>query len=145
MAFAHSVQAIGLIVSLLLCHVSAQSFGPGTHDGCEDAGWVRVAGSCYYLPSKSAVENAPMRTQAAANGYCTSLTAPRIVQVGNDSISVNFTDNAQLASFASHSAWEGFVNAASVPYGGSVSGVLKFWIGCSFSAASGMAVWSDGV
>ena len=133
-----------LALAGILLPAAAQSFGPGTYDGCEDEKWVRVGGYCYYLAAKSAVQNAPARTQAAADGFCASLTLPRTIQMGNDSITVNFTDTARLASFASHSAWESFVNAAATPYGGNFGATFSFWIGCAFSAVSGMTTWTDG-
>jgi hypothetical protein len=137
-----------LVVTFLLSLAVAQNFGPGTHDGCEDEGWKRVGGHCYYLPADAtAVLSTAPRTQAAAASFCADLTLPRMHGNGSTAVFVNFTDTAELASFASHNSWEAVVGAAGAQYSGQYTfGVdtFNFWIGCEFNPATGLSTWSDG-
>ena len=51
--------------------------GPGTNDGCEDAGWTRVGPYCYFIGTYEQASTPETRTFEEAEAFCTNLTEPR--------------------------------------------------------------------
>lgn len=128
-----------ILLAVLLVGISGAAVGPGTHGGCESAGWLRHGAYCYHVAGALP----PALPLAQAEEWCSNLTMPvLVVNPDNSTTQVNFTDTAQLASFHSPNEMTDFFNAASLALSGNHgSGTYEFWLGCS--EAGGVWSWSD--